>query len=100
MAYPWVGKIPWSRKWQPTPVSLPGESHGQGSLVGYIQSMASQRHAHAHEKTVADLVFQVCSKVIQLYMRILSHLSCVRLFAALWTVALQAPPSMGFSRQG
>ena len=31
---PWVGKIPWRRKWQPTPVSLPGESHGQRSLVG------------------------------------------------------------------
>ena len=30
---PWVGKIPWRRKWQPTPVSLPGESHGQRSLV-------------------------------------------------------------------
>ena len=32
---PWVGKILWRRKWQPTPVFLPGESHGQGSLVGY-----------------------------------------------------------------
>ena len=32
---PWVRKIPWSRKWEPTPVSLPGESHGQRSLVGY-----------------------------------------------------------------
>ena len=32
---PWVGKIPWSRKWQPTPVFLPGESHGQKSPVGY-----------------------------------------------------------------
>ena len=32
---PWVGKIPWRRKWQPTPVSLPGESHGWRSLVGY-----------------------------------------------------------------
>ena len=31
----WVGKIPWSRKWQPTPVFLPGESYGQRSLVGY-----------------------------------------------------------------
>ena len=29
------GEIPWSRKWQPTPVFLPGESHGQRSLVGY-----------------------------------------------------------------
>ena len=33
---PWVGKIPWRRKWQPTPVFLPGESHGRRSLVGYI----------------------------------------------------------------
>ena len=31
----WVGKIPWRRKWQPTPVFLPGESHGQKSLAGY-----------------------------------------------------------------
>ena len=32
---PWVGKILWRRAWQPTPVFLPGESHGQRSLVGY-----------------------------------------------------------------
>ena len=32
---PWVGKIFWSRKWQPTPVLLPGKSHGRRSLVGY-----------------------------------------------------------------
>ena len=32
---PWVGQIPWRRKWQLTPVLLPGKSHGQRSLVGY-----------------------------------------------------------------
>ena len=32
---PWVGKIPWRRARQPTPVFLPGESHGQRSLMGY-----------------------------------------------------------------
>ena len=32
---PWVKKIPWRRKWQPTPVFLPGKFHGQRSLVGY-----------------------------------------------------------------
>ena len=32
---PWVRKIPWRRKWQPTPVFFPGESHGQRSLAGY-----------------------------------------------------------------
>ena len=31
----WVGKIPWSRKWQPTPVFLSGEFHRQRSLAGY-----------------------------------------------------------------
>ena len=31
---PWVGKIPWRRKWQPTPVFLPGESHRQRNLMG------------------------------------------------------------------
>ena len=32
---PWVRKLPWWRKWQPTPVFLPGKSHGQRSLMGY-----------------------------------------------------------------
>ena len=33
--YSWVRKIPWRRKWQPTPVFLPRKSHGQRSLVGH-----------------------------------------------------------------
>ena len=32
---PWVWKIPWSQKWQPAPVFLPGKFHGQRSLAGY-----------------------------------------------------------------
>ena len=32
---PWVGKIPWRMAWQPTPIFLPGESHGQRSLMDY-----------------------------------------------------------------
>ena len=35
---PWVRKIPWRRAWQPTPVSLPGDAHGQRSLAGYCSS--------------------------------------------------------------
>ena len=42
---PWVGKIPWSRKWWPTPVFLPGEFHWQRSLVGY-SPWGSQRVGH------------------------------------------------------
>ena len=37
---PWVGKILWRRKWQPTPVLLPGKSIGQEP--GGLQSMVSQ----------------------------------------------------------
>ena len=32
---PWVGKVPWRREWQPTPVCLPGESQEQQNLEGY-----------------------------------------------------------------
>ena len=51
---PWVRKTPWSRKWQPTPVFLPGKSHGQRSLVGYSpwghkESDTTERlHFHFH----------------------------------------------------
>ena len=39
---PWVRKIPWRREWQPTPIFLPGEFHGQSSLV----DLGSQRVGH------------------------------------------------------
>ena len=32
---PAAGRFPWRKKWQPTPVFLPGKSHGQRSLAGY-----------------------------------------------------------------
>ena len=41
---PWVGKIPWRRKWQLTPVFLPGESHGQRACG--LQSIGSQKVRH------------------------------------------------------
>ena len=41
----WVGKNPWRRKWQPTPVFLPGKSRGEEP--GWLESMGSQRVEHA-----------------------------------------------------
>ena len=41
---PWVGKISWRRKWQLTPVFLPGEFHGQRSLAGYNPAVTRVRH--------------------------------------------------------
>ena len=52
---PWGGKMPWSRKWQPIPVSLPGKFHGQRRLVGYglwsrkALDMTEHTHMYAHE---------------------------------------------------
>ena len=45
---PWVGKIPWRRKWQPTPVFLPGESHGERILEGYSPWGFRARHNRVH----------------------------------------------------
>ena len=44
---PWVGKIPWRRKWQPTPVFLPRKSHGQRSPCSRRESdTTEQLHFH------------------------------------------------------
>ena len=40
---PWFGKIPWKRAQQPTPVLLPGESHGQRSLGNTVHEVAKSR---------------------------------------------------------
>ena len=56
---PWVGKIPWKRKWQPTWVFLPGKSHGQRSLVGYSPwGHKKVRHdlATKHQQTIRLLI--------------------------------------------
>ena len=54
---PWVGKIPWGRKWQPTPVFLPGKSHGQRSLAG------SSPRGHRESDTTAAQTTTVCVMV-------------------------------------
>ena len=45
---PWVRKIPWRRKWQPTPVFLQGKSHGQRNLVGYSPELQSWTWLNTH----------------------------------------------------
>ena len=50
-------KLPWRRKWLPTPVFLSGKSHGQRSLVGYSpwgrkeSDMTEHTHTHTHTHT-------------------------------------------------
>ena len=58
---PWVGKIPWSRKWQPTLVFLPGKFHGQRSLAGYSawgckdSDMTEHIHTHTQNENTATI---------------------------------------------
>ena len=55
---PWVGKIPWSRKWQPTPLSLPEKSHGERSLgsQGVGHDWAAE-HSDTHIRGVSNQGF-------------------------------------------
>ena len=58
---PWVGKIPWRRKWQPTPVFLPGKSHGQRNLVDYSLSLWDNKDSDTTERLhfhFLDLLFE------------------------------------------
>ena len=55
---PWIGKIPWRRGRQPTPVFLPGESYGQRSLAGcspqgHTESDTTEKRLSTQDKTVA-----------------------------------------------
>ena len=56
---PWVRKIPWRREWQPTLVFLPGEFHGQRSLVsyrplGHKESYMTEQLTHTHTHTLCS----------------------------------------------
>ena len=62
---PWVGNIPWSRKWQPTLVFLPRKFYGQSSLVGYSPWGCKELDTteHLKNKAMFELIFptQKCS---------------------------------------
>ena len=58
---PRVRKIPWRREWQPTAVFLPGESHRQGSLAGYIvhgiPESDTTEQLHFHFSLIKKIIF-------------------------------------------
>ena len=61
---PWVGKIPWKRKWQLTPIFLPRESHGQRSLAshnpwGRKESETTEWLTHHHHHQIVDQVSEL-----------------------------------------
>ena len=54
----WVKKIPWRREWQPTPIFLPGKSHGQRSLEGYSP------HSSKESDSTKQLSIQSCFREV------------------------------------
>ena len=67
---PWVGKIPWRRAWQPTPVFLPGESHGQRGLAGY----SPRGHKESDTTEMTQHACTQCSFIIRQIQRSCTHL--------------------------
>jgi len=58
-----VGKTPWRKKWQPTPVFLPGKSHGQRSLVGYSPWGHKESEATEHVHTQGTKIPQAAQHI-------------------------------------
>ena len=88
----WVGKIPWSRRWQPTPVFLLGKSHEQRSRMGYIVHGATKSQTWLND-WVLNTHFIYSAAVGHsgnFQFVVVQLLSCIQLFATPWTEALQA----------
>ena len=115
----WVGKIPWRRKWQSTPVILPGKSNGQRSLVGYSpwgrKESDTTGWLHFHFTKINEsrdnlhLTIVTSLSLIPscyLYTRIYLHACCICDFCLItaihivtcetqWPVLTQTHPSVG-----
>ena len=96
---PWVGKIPWRRKWQPTPVFLPGKSHGQRNLTGYSPwghkesdmtehtYVYAHTHTHTHTHTRYPYFSVVLADAVGFGWSLLAHCSATHA----WSYLCQAP---------
>ena len=104
---PWVGKILWRKEWLPTAVFLPGDSHGQRSLVGYSPWGLKESNTTEWLPLSLSLFCAQTTTVLSVWSQHAKNQQCthapslsrVPLFASPWTVAHQAPLSVGFPRQ-
>jgi len=86
----WVGKTPWRRKWQPTPVFLPGKSPGQRNLVGYgpwsqkrighdLATKYTHTHTHTHTYTHTHFTLRpllhILHSLLSIWLTLLASLS-------------------------
>ena len=100
---PWVGKMPWRRKWQTIPISLSGKSHGQRSLMDCSLQGRTELGTTEWLTPMLSLLFMSTISYWQMPRWFLILALCVFsrvwLFVTPWTVAHQAPMSMEFSQQ-
>ena len=94
---PWIRKIPWRRKWQPTPVFLPGKSHGQRSMVRYSPWVHRVKVLNFGEVKFTNFTFPWIVLLLCLCSCDVAQVMSFSLQPH-ELVACEAPPSMGFSR--
>ena len=122
---PWVRKIPWRRKWQPTAIFLSGKSNGQRNLVDYspwghkesgmTEQLNAHTHTHTHTHTHLAWIFLTWKSLFSherkywcrdsvpglgsfCHIVVVQSLNCVQLFVTPWTAASQASLPSTISR--
>ena len=107
----WVRKVPWIRKWQPTPVFLPGKSFGQRSLAGSSpwgrKEPDTTEHAHrvfsdspllrAGQGACVSLVHRWCSERIMWFSFVLHEQAGITSSRAVASVFTDCPPRLVLS---
>ena len=57
-SHPWAGKTPWSRKWKPAPVFLPGKNHGQRIPAGGRRKLDMPERPSTNIFTIVYIIYQ------------------------------------------
>ena len=108
----WVGKIPWRRKRQATPIFLPGKSHGERSLVGHspwgLKELNTTEHS-VHTQVESSLttpggadLSEVCIHMAFCVLDNMAHTTyarnfCLLVYLPLWSLAFLKVAFLAFS---
>ena len=78
---PWVGKLPWKKAWQPAPVFLPGDSHGQRSLLGYSSHRCKESGTTKRvstSKSTAQTLIEALGKELVMITELIKHTANIK----------------------
>ena len=86
---PWVAKISWRRKWQPSPVFLPVKSHGQSRVVGYSpQGHKRVRHDWATEHTTTTTCIYHTTKMVRVSVHVIADKTICSIASSVYRTSL------------